>query len=82
LIVAEGSGDVVVIARFTGRVKGPETELLLLSLTVTVKVESTDDDVGFPVNTPPALMLSQLGRPDADQEYGEPAPPMAANVWL
>jgi hypothetical protein len=81
-MVAVGSGEVVVIARVTGKVKVAEVELLALSLTVTLNVESTDDDVGVPVNTPPALRLSQVGRPVADQVYGEPAPPVAANVWL
>jgi hypothetical protein len=71
-----------VIARVTGKLKVPENELLLLSLTVTVKVASTDDDMGSPVNTPPALKVSHDGRPVADQVYGEPAPPVAAKVWV
>jgi hypothetical protein len=72
---------VVVIARVTGTLKDPEVVLLLLSVTVTVKVESTAARGGVPVNTPAVLIPSQAGKSVADQLY-PPAPPEAPNVWL
>jgi hypothetical protein len=71
----------VVIASVTGTVKGPDVELLLLSVTVTVNVALVAVRGGIPVNAPAELRPSQAGNPVADQLY-PPEPPVAANVWL
>ena len=69
------------ITRFTGTVKSAFVEALLLSVTVTVKLEFTAVAGGVPVRAPAALKLSHEGRPVADQAY-PPEPPAAENVWL
>ena len=74
-----GNGEVVVIARVTGRAKVPDVELLLLSVTVTEKVESSAVRGGVPVKAPAVLRVSHVGKPVADQVY-PPAPPEAAKA--
>ena len=69
------------MARVTGTAKVPEVVLLLLSVTFTVKLESTALRGGVPASVPAVLMVSHVGKPVADQLY-PPAPPEAANVWL
>ena len=63
-----GRGDAVVIVRDTGTVNGPETDVLLLSVTVTVKPAVVALDGGFPLRTPAVLMLSHEGNPVAVHE--------------
>ena len=45
----------------------PEVELLLESVTFTVKVELTAVGGGVPVKAPTVLRFSQAGKPVADQ---------------
>jgi hypothetical protein len=63
--VAAGNGEVVVIARVTGKVNEPVAVLLLASVTFTVKVEVTAAGSGTPDSTPAAVRFSPGG--------GEPA---------
>jgi hypothetical protein len=65
--VAAGSGDVVVIARVTGKLKDAFVELFPLSVTVTVKLAFTADCTGVPCSMPPAVRFSHVGSPVADQ---------------
>ena len=65
-IAAAGSGEVVVMARVTGSVKGPDAVLLLLSVTFTVKAAVTAVDNGVPVIAPPVDNDSPAGRLPVD----------------
>jgi hypothetical protein len=61
-MVAAVSGDVVVMARFTARVRGAEAVALLLSVTVTVKVDVWAVAPGVPVKAPAVLSVRPAGR--------------------
>lgn len=71
------------MTRVTGKLNGAEADVLLASVTVTVKLAVMAVAWGVPEITPAALRVKPAGGvPVVTDHVYPPAPPTAVSVWL